>query len=365
MKTEQKILVIQTAFIGDIALTIFFANEIKQLFPDCELHFITTKIGYEILKCFKIIDRVIIFDKRNSHKGFAGIKNIAKQINADINTKNKYDFIFSLHRSFRSAILTKLINANEKIGFNINSFSFLLTKVIKYQKRLHEVERNRQCLSILKNFDKNFDYSKSVESIVSSFVISKEDIEIAKQLINNLDSKYNLGDRYIIDDRYIIVAPGSVWATKRWKPEYFTDLCKKFFVAGYKVFLIGSESEIELCREISHDSNAISLAGRTTIPQILEIIRNASLLVSNDSAPTHFASIFNIPTVTIFGATASYFGFSPLANNSIVVENDELFCRPCSPHGEKKCKRKHFDCMNSIKPELIFDKAINILAPQA
>ena len=361
---KTKILVIQTAFIGDVTLSIFFANDIKQIFPNSEITFISTNIGCEILQCFKIIDNTIPYDKRNSQKGITGIINLAKNINQNNNinqNKNEFDIIFALHRSFRTAILTKLINAKTKIGFNTNSLSFLLDKKIPYSKELHEIERNRKCLDILKNSENfayyNFDYLTTVSKIKQSFFITENDKITVARIIENITNNHkNTNHKNII-----IVAAGSVWETKRWKAEYFSELCKSLKDCGFTVVLIGSKNEFALCERIVNFSGVISIAGKTTIPQTLEIIRNAKLVISNDSAPTHFASIMNVPTITIFGPTSSNFGFAPLAEKSISLEAQNLFCRPCSIHGTKKCPRNNFECMENIKPDYVLEYTKKLL----
>ena len=369
---KTKILVIQTAFIGDIALSIFFANDIKQIFPNSEITFISTKIGCQILQCFKIIDNTISYDKRNSQKGLTSIIYLAKSINQ---TSKGFDIIFALHRSFRTAILTKLINAKTKIGFNTNSLSFLLDCKVIYSKELHEIVRNRKCLEVVKDLEivknlevvkniadienftcSDFDYLSAVEKIKKSFFITDDDRAVVARIMNAraISNRKNI----------IVVAAGSVWETKRWKVEYFAELCKSLTSkdCNSAVILIGSENEIELSERImaTSESGVISIAGKTTLPQTLEIIRNSQLVISNDSAPTHFATLMNISTITIFGPTSSSFGFAPLAEKSISIE-DNLFCRPCSIHGTRKCPRNDFKCMENIKPAYVLAHIQNIL----
>ena len=332
-----QILIIQTAFIGDIALSIFFANELKQNFPDSKINFVTTEVGGEILKCFKFIDNIIIFSKRNKDKGLDGINRLAKKLN-----NIKYDYIFSLHRSLRTAVLVSKINANQKIGFVQNSLSFLLDKKIKYNRFIHEVERNRQCLSIFPIFCEKFDYLKCVEKNISDFNF----------ITNCVDENFR---------NPVLIAPCSVWETKEWDKNYFVELSNMLKNNGEDVYLIGGKDDMEVCNYIAEKSGVHNLSGQTTIPQVLELVRNSKLIITNDSAPTHFASLFNIPTITIYGATSFKFGFMPLAERSTFIENEDLFCQPCSIHGEKKCPRKTMQCMKNITPDMVYMKCKNIL----
>lgn len=342
-KQNNYLLILQTAFIGDVTLSLFFAEELKQVFPDKKIIFVTTKISAPIVKCAKAIDEVIVFDKRKSHKKIKDMKKLANEINE----KFEIDIIFSLHRSMRSTLFAKFINAKKRVGFNNAAFSFLYDTKIKYAKNLHEKDRNHAFLTIFNNVSNN--KQKKIKNV--EIAISNQDVKTTERLLENLPT----------NKKNITIAIGSVWNTKRWSVDYFKILAEKLLEANYNVIFIGSEAERTESETIANLTGAHSLTGKTTLPQTLQIIKNSVLLITNDSAPTHFASILNVPTLTIFGPTSPIFGFAPLADFSEVAEDKELFCRPCSIHGEKKCPRKNHMCMNNITPEFIYNLAMSIL----
>jgi heptosyltransferase-2 len=153
----------------------------------------------------------------------------------------------------------------------------------------------------------------------------------------------------------IALAPGSVWNTKKWGNDKFSELAR-ISSTDYNVIFIGGESDrFELPGE------AIDMIGKTTFEQTYYLLQRSDLLITNDSAPTHFATITNTPTLTIFGATHPMFGFSPLAKESSVIQNDYLKCRPCRIHGENSCPLGTHECMTSISPDSVFKKAEEIL----
>ena len=337
------ILIIQTAFIGDTALALFFAADIKKINPNAKISFITTKVSAELLKQTKEIDNVIIFDKRNTNKGIKGLNKLA----SDINKKyNAFDIIFALHRSLRTTLLAHKIKANIKIGYNNSDLSILYNYRAKYIKHLHEINRNRQLFTPFKDIIFS---GKTINR--PNILFSKEDIEYINTILLNKinNNKTN-----------IAAAIGSVWQTKRWNLNNFETVIKEL-TKNHNIFLIGSKSDAAECELLAQKTDAVSLAGKTTIPQTLYLLKNSKLLITNDSAPTHFASIVNIPTITIFGPTTPLFGFAPLADNSVSVEDNELFCHPCSIHGANKCPRKTLDCMKNITPDNILKIANNLL----
>jgi ADP-heptose:LPS heptosyltransferase len=104
---------------------------------------------------------------------------------------------------------------------------------------------------------------------------------------------------------YIVVAPGASWGSKMWPVANFaqviTKLIKQFNI---QVVYCGGQSDQHVCREL-HDliaaNNAIDLSGMTSLPELVEIIRGANLLITNDSAPVHIAAAVGTPSVCILG----------------------------------------------------------------
>jgi heptosyltransferase-2 len=89
------------------------------------------------------------------------------------------------------------------------------------------------------------------------------------------------------------------------------------------------------------------------------MIKQASVVVTNDSGPMHIAAALAKPQIALFGATTPQLGFAPL-NEKAIVLCQNLPCQPCSLHGQETCPKRHFACMLSIKPEAII-AALNTL----
>jgi heptosyltransferase-2 len=158
----------------------------------------------------------------------------------------------------------------------------------------------------------------------------------------------------------IALAPGSVWATKRWP--YFADFARAFRDDAQLV-IVGAADDRPLAAEIAEAApGAIDAAGRLSLLGSAELIRRAALLVTNDSAPQHLASAMNTPTVAVFGPTVPEFGFGPLASRSAVAGNDSLACRPCDRHGPRRCPLGHWRCMREITPDAVASLARHLLS---
>jgi heptosyltransferase-2 len=168
-----------------------------------------------------------------------------------------------------------------------------------------------------------------------------------------------LGDS-LGDAPLIALAPGSVWATKRWP--FYPDLARALSTRA-RFAVVGTEADRELASEIMAAANgrAVDATGRLSLLASAELIGRASLLVSNDSAPLHLASAMNTPTIAIFGPTVPDFGFGPLADRALVAGHTELACRPCDRHGPQRCPLGHWRCMREITPAAVASLANDLL----
>jgi heptosyltransferase-2 len=113
-----------------------------------------------------------------------------------------------------------------------------------------------------------------------------------------------------------------------------------------------------------HKGRVLNLAGTMTLDQTISHIQQSVLLIANDSAPIHLASLVNCPTIAIFGPTHPAFGFGPLSEKSTVMQKD-LPCRPCSIHGQKSCPLGSHACMREIKSQEIAEQALKYLSLHA
>jgi heptosyltransferase-2 len=157
-----------------------------------------------------------------------------------------------------------------------------------------------------------------------------------------------LADLPATADGFVALAPGSVWATKRWP--YYAELAVAL-ADERPVVVVGGAGEGELARAIvagCPPGRALDATGRLSLLASAELIARARVLVTNDSSPTHLASAVGTPTVTIFGPTVPAFGFGPLAPGSETAGVADLACRPCDPHGPPACPLGHWRCMRDL-----------------
>ena len=329
------ILIIHTAFIGDIVLSTALVSKVKEKYPDSNIYYLTTPLGKEILKNNPKIKEVIVYDKRGKDKGFGTFISFVRRIR-----KLKIDVCLTPHRYLRSSILSILSGAKIRVGYDIANLSFVFNKKIKYDKTKHEVEK---LLSFIDDDDKRFE--------LEMYPSEKDKIKIDTLLKNLSENK-----------KIILIAPGSKWFTKKWPEEYFKILIQNLIKRDDLLIIItGGKEEKEI--ELDLDSKVLDLRGEISLLELAELTKRASLVVSNDSAPIHITSAFpNTRIIGIFGPTVKEFGFFPWSKNSKVFEINGLYCRPCAIHGGNSCPEKHFRCMREITPDLIENEIYNYIA---
>ncbi|MCX6171097.1 MAG: glycosyltransferase family 9 protein [Ignavibacteriales bacterium] len=328
---QEKILIIQTAFLGDAVLTLPMIQKLKEKFPASILKVLCILSTKELFEHSPSVDETIVYDKRGEQKSFLSYIKLIKQIN-----EQKFTQIYSPHRSFRSSILVMFSGVKNSSGFDIASCSFFYKRRIKYFSSKHEVARNLDLIG----YDTSGEKWKVLPFINTG---SAAEIKIG-EIIENLGKK-----------RFAAVAPGSVWSTKIYPQEYFLDAINYLVNQNYDVYLVGGSADKRLCNNLANNYKAgvHSLAGKLTVIESIALLKKCALLISNDSAPTHLGMIADIPTITIYCSTVPEFGFYPYNRKSKSLSLDGLDCKPCGIHGHMECPIKTFDCGKKLLPDVL------------
>lgn len=337
-KSYNKILVIQTAFIGDAILTLPLIQVLKLNFPKSFIDVIVVPRAAEIFANHSAISKIIQYDKRGSDKGLKGFWRLRTKLIAQ-----KYDLILVPHRSLRSALLSWLLKPTMSIGFDKSAGSWLLKEIVRYNSSYHEIERNLSLLNPLN--------LPTAATELPQLYPSNQDVQFIDSILKDYGAiRYR---------NIVAVAPGTIWNTKRWPAERFAAVCGQIASEDIAIVLVGGKEDAPLCKEvmeIAQAKNVFSIAGKLSLLQSAELIRRCKVLISNDSAPMHLAVAVGTPVVAIFGATVPEFGFAPRGPRDIVIQTNGLKCRPCSIHGGDLCPIKTFNCMLSIAPDVVVEK---------
>lgn len=347
-----RILFNQTAFLGDLLLSIPTLNNLKRIFPNGNITLICRKGTASLAQELKLADQIFEVDKKNSDSLKALKKNIKTQ---------SYDIAISPHESTRSALFMWNVKAECKIGFYRWWSSWIYNKTIPRNMSLPDALRQLSLLSELDEVIKQaiVSYSQSKGNFGKLRVDSLSDrlkvpalafmgLKNRIQSHRSIESEQSVICKYPQVKDAIFIAPGSVWETKKWTLDGYVELSKKL-AHNNQIILIGSPDEKSLCDKIQNEvPSALNLAGRTTLFELLCLMTEGKALVCNDSGSMHLGSVAELPTVAIFGPTVLEIGYQPWQDKALVVENTRLNCRPCGLHGHKVCPIGTHECMKSI-----------------
>lgn len=336
MKTQ---VVIQTAFIGDVFLSAVFFSHLRKFSPQSHIVLVAKKGVAQFFKEVGLVDTVLEVTK-NSAQSYSEVVQI-------LNTQHQVENIFCLHKSFRSAWLAFRIKAKLKFGFRKNIWSLFFDKTLIYPSTWPDPLRQLSLLSLaqheLKNTLMTQDWSYlNNKNSSGGFAEIPNDYQMPKVILEK--------NR---EEKSIAIFPGSVWATKKWSKESYSDLISNLLQKEFKVYLMGGPEELSLCESLQKKNSAcVVLAGKLSLSESIHFLAQVQLVVGNDSSSSHMAALVHTPVISLFGPTVLKFGFRPWNNKSKVIETEGLSCRPCNSHGPQVCPLKkeslHHQCMKKI-----------------
>lgn len=338
-------LVVQTSFLGDVVLTTPLVAELARRGP---VHAVVTREGAPLLARNPHLHGLTIYDKRGAARGVGGLASVAAELGAartEAEHRGATEAVAYLAQgSVRSAALARLAGFRTRVGFSTSAGRWLYTRRVPYRDDRHHAERL---------------WRLAAESPAAT--------PTPEQLRPRLypgGGEREAVDRLLAEHRareasLVAVAPGSVWATKRWP--YYADLAR-VLASRARVVVVGSGDDRALAADIAGaGAHVIDATGRLSLLGSAELIGRCAALVTNDSAPQHLASAMGTPTVTVFGPTVPEFGFGPLAPRSTTAGVTGLACRPCDRHGPQRCPLGHWRCMRDLSVETVADAVMRLL----
>lgn len=307
-----KILIIQTAFIGDVVLATPLIEALALKYPGCQIEFLLRKGNENLLEHDPRVANLLIWNKKEGK--YKSLFRLIKKIKAE-----HYDLLLNLQRFGATGFLTWMSGAKKKIGFSKNPFSFSYHQKVAHEigSGTHEVERNLKLI----------DYAELLRPKLFLPEATLKKVESYKE------------------KPYLVIAPTSVWFTKQFPEEKWVEFLKELSFDG-SIYLVGAPGDFDACQQIIMKSaKGENLCGKLSLLESAALMKDAQMNYVNDSAPMHFASAVNAPTTAIFCSTIPDFGFGPLSDKSFIAQTSEhLACRPCGLHGKKACPKGHFKC---------------------
>jgi heptosyltransferase-2 len=320
-------LVVQTSFLGDMVLT---TPLLAYLAERGAVDVVCTPAAAALLANHPAVRETIVYDKRGRDRGVRGLLRLAARLR-----RNRYDVAYHAQGSARSGALTAAARIPERVGFATSAGRMFYTTRVATIENMHHAAR----LLSLGTRRPEADVPRDVLR-PRLFPGAAERAAVDSVLAGRRNEKTLIG-----------LAPGSVWATKRWP--FYGELAT-LLAPHAQLVAIGGPADAALAGEVlAAAPDAIDTTGKLSLLASAELIGRCAVVITNDSSPLHLASAMNTPTVAIFGPTVPEFGFGPLADRTAVAGEATLACRPCDRHGPQRCPLGHWRCMRDLAPARI------------
>ncbi|MGB0909416.1 MAG: lipopolysaccharide heptosyltransferase II [Nitrospirales bacterium] len=340
-----KIVVRAPNWIGDAVMCTPALLDLRASYPRAHITLWGRPAIVELLKGHPGIDHVMSYEHQGVHSGLLGKYRLIKQLRLA-----RFDLAILLQNAFEAAFLTFLAGIPNRWGYGTDGRSFLLSKAVPVasQKRsAHQVQYYQLLMQSLVG---------RIRSRGLQLVLSNQDEKRIDQRFPELMT--SRGD-YLIG-----LNPGSVYgSSKRWLPDRFAELAERVMNqiqetvgsnANVTCVVVGGVGEESLAHAISSlmRSNTIVLTGKTTLRELMGIIKRCSLFLTNDTGPMHIAAAFNVPMVAIFGSTDPHHT-APYGLEDMVVQGKAS----CSPCFLRSCPIDH-RCMTQVSVQQAYEVAM-------
>ncbi|MXY48672.1 MAG: glycosyltransferase family 9 protein [Gemmatimonadetes bacterium] len=332
----RRILVIKLRATGDVVLATPVIENLKRRFPRARLSFLSEEASADVLRWNPLLDELIVLPLRRW--GSLGIRGSwREQARFYRNLRQRrFDLVFDLFGNPRSALLTWLTGAPERVGFAFRGRRHAYTTVVTPSGRPgHEVLFHLEALEAL-------------------------DIPVTtdRPRVNVPGTAGGKAERWLREhapDARVLIGlnPGGGWAIKRWPPEFFGRLADAL-IDGHGVDVLvlwGPGEEGLVARVTGAMRNRPLVLPETTLAELGAFLKRCGLLVSNDSAPMHIAAALNVPTVGIFGPTDPR-AQGPWGDGHGVVRKESVDCLGCN---RIKCPIGNI-CMTTLEPGELLEK---------
>ena len=341
IRTEEikDILIIRTAYIGDVVMTLPVLKPLKELFPGARISFLTATGAIDVLKNNPFVDEVIAYSPFWFYPSLGGSYG---QFIRDMRNR-QYDLVIEARADIRDILLIAWrTKSRYRLSYDVGGGGYLLTHVVPYPGLKHKVEYHLDLVRYLGYRGTDLEWG-----------IYLTDAE--KKRVDAVMSRYGFRQPFIA------MHPGSRLSLKRWSIARYGALADALADRlKLPIVLFGAPGEKVVIEEMIRGMryNPISLAGIVNLREMAGILGRAALFICNDSAPMHIAAAMKTPTVAIFGPSKSV-ETRPYGDGHCVVEK-EFPCRHACD--ENSCRHERYNaCMEDISVDDVFSAASELL----
>jgi heptosyltransferase-2 len=344
----KRLLIRGANWVGDAVISIPAMREIRRIFPEAHISLLVRPWVRDIYAAAEFVDEILDYDKHGIHRGLFGFNRLVTQLR-----RRRFDMAILLQNAFEAALIAWSAGIPNRIGYARDGRSPLLTHPCRINAAIQSVHQAYYYLDMLSGlgFLKPQLWTDSEHPPSIDLKISEEDREVSRRMLRSRGIREN--------DIIVGINPGAFYGeAKRWFPDRYAAVADSLSSRyGARIVLFGSSNDLHMAENVAAGMKqpAVILAGQTTLGQLMGLLSECSLLITNDSGPMHLAAALNIPQLAIFGST-SEIATGPLSPKAVVIKHPV----PCNPCFLRECPTD-FSCMMGISVAQVTDAAQIIL----
>ena len=333
---QQKILIIGPSWVGDMVMAQSLFIDIKQRSPDAQIDVLAPAWTAALIDRMPEVTDLVAANFNHGKLSLGDRIRLGKQLRS-----KHYSQAIILPNSLKSALVPLVAKIPVRSGFVGEQRWGMVNDIRKLDKR-------KLPMTVQRFIALGLDKTEPVRSIdsVPAPCLSVEQKHVSKVLAKN---------QLELDKDVLVLCPGAEFgASKKWPSKHYADVANEYIQRGWQVWLMGSENDQQACGEINKltDQSCQMLAGKTSLPEAIDLISCASLVVSNDSGLMHIAAALQKPLVAVYGSTDP--GHTPPLSHNHKIARLGLSCSPCF---KRDCPLEHLDCLNQLKPKMVIELA--------
>lgn len=344
----KKILVRAPNWIGDAVLCLPSLEALEAVYPQAEITVLAKPWASPVFYNNPFVKKIIEYDRAGQYNGVFGELRLVQDIKKDC-----FDMAVLFQNAFKAALIAYMAGIPIRAGYSRNLRGLLLTHPIRFDVDIKKAHQVFYYLNIVTDLSKGLKHDKGVLrpafGIQPKIYLTKEEKDWAAGFL----SGKGIGSGAIIG-----IAPGASYGpAKRWMAERFKEVAERLVKDnGARVVLFGGKDDRGVCSAVLDGLTGLNLAGEIDMRKSIALINRCNLFITNDSGPMHIAAALGIPTAAIFGSTDPNLT-RPLGDNVMVIKKHS----ECSPCFDRECRYGHYNCMELITADDVYDVAKELL----
>ncbi len=333
-----RICVIKPSALGDVVQSLPVLPVLRERFPQSHISWVINRELSDLVSGHPCLDEIIPFDRRG---GLAAWWPLLRHLR-----QSRFDLVFDLQGLFRTGMLNLATGAPLRVGLQTAREASHLACHLLLPDSGVQVPAHRRAWRIAEEL--------GLEDRLPQ-------MEVA---IPAADREWASNVRDGLAGPLLVIQPGTRWRTKQWPIRHFAEVTRRAIrELGLSAIVIGSRNEspaarelVELVKQVLPRGDIRSLAGQTSIKQLAALLRQADLVLSNDSGPLHLAAGLGTPVVGIYTCTSPVRSGPPGRQHQLVSTR-----LPCAASYCKQCPHQgaaHLACFEELSPDRVWQACL-------